>query len=585
MSSVVAGRPQSNLNVESDPVAREASLLDRPRGGSLETDSDCMDNLQWKEIWKRLLARFEEEAGEPLGSSSISGRAAVDSWELKLLVRLLAEELPSCGKAGFSRRNTALRRLILHRSNSGVGMNLAACERQLEQAATRILTEDAAEAMLASAEQLEQRGDLYGARDAYAHALRLGPSKPQDTSMRFAHLLRVLDSGTVTGGSGAVRACEAELRRAIGTIILSTEKPLTAKRREVIGRLALLLCQEGREQEATPLLRIGGWRYRLADWILHYPPIQEESAEPSGMAPSSSDGLMDPLSSPLRVFDDALPPDMLRTLRDLLAPKSAFWLEHAYNEVRGSGENGYFSYLHSLSGPVASTIDLVIRHVFSLARVHFPLLAEATAAEWWAHCRPHPCGHQLHFDSDNEGIGGARHPICSCVIFVEAPLGIGGPTLVTDQRLGDDTLAAHGWLVYPRQSRIAVYDGRVLHGVVPGHGNQPVEACPNARRITWMVAFWRAITPRPFGADGLAGSNRPLPNLTAPSLAGSRSYTWHLKLALSASDLPAESVVTPAPTPILARPGVWVAISKPAGTHIDSDKPAELPLYTDCFQF
>jgi len=28
---------------------------------------------------------------------------------------------------------------------------------------------------------------------------------------------------------------------------------------------------------------------------------------------------------------------------------------------------------------------------------------QATAAEWWAHCRPHASGHQMHYDSDAEG--------------------------------------------------------------------------------------------------------------------------------------------------------------------------------------
>ncbi len=39
-------------------------------------------------------------------------------------------------------------------------------------------------------------------------------------------------------------------------------------------------------------------------------------------------------------------------------------------------------------------------------------------AEWWAHCRRHPAGHQLHFDSDDEGTGGVRNPIISTVIYL-----------------------------------------------------------------------------------------------------------------------------------------------------------------------
>ena len=50
-----------------------------------------------------------------------------------------------------------------------------------------------------------------------------------------------------------------------------------------------------------------------------------------------------------------------------------------------------------------SSMDEIISHVFKMALVHFPHVAGATACEWWAHTRPHCNGHQMHFDSDNEG--------------------------------------------------------------------------------------------------------------------------------------------------------------------------------------
>jgi hypothetical protein len=39
----------------------------------------------------------------------------------------------------------------------------------------------------------------------------------------------------------------------------------------------------------------------------------------------------------------------------------------------------------------------------------------------------------MHFDSDDEGVGGVRNPIISTVIYLTD--GVGGPTLVTDQVL------------------------------------------------------------------------------------------------------------------------------------------------------
>ena len=70
---------------------------------------------------------------------------------------------------------------------------------------------------------------------------------------------------------------------------------------------------------------------------------------------------------------------------------------------------------------------------------------------------------------------------------------MGGPTLITQQRVTDTTLATRGWLVPPATNRFVVFDGRVLHGVVPGRS---VPAHPARRRVTWMVAFWEDITQR-----------------------------------------------------------------------------------------
>jgi hypothetical protein len=48
-------------------------------------------------------------------------------------------------------------------------------------------------------------------------------------------------------------------------------------------------------------------------------------------------------------------------------------------------------------------------------------------------------------------------------------------------------LSNHGWLVCPKENRLVVFDGSLLHCVLPGSG---VQTSPNARRITFMVALW-----------------------------------------------------------------------------------------------
>jgi len=123
-------------------------------------------------------------------------------------------------------------------------------------------------------------------------------------------------------------------------------------------------------------------------------------------------------------------------------------------------------------------------------------------------------GHQLHFDSDNEGCGGVRNPIVSTVICVEG--GVGGPTLVTTQKISDNKLAKNGWLVFPEENRFVMFDGSVLHGVIPG---QSFVSEPQKRRITFMIAFWKEIVAHP-DPNEIPGASRPFPNLEKTR------YTW-----------------------------------------------------------
>eukprot|EP00793_Prasinoderma_coloniale_P004324 PRCOL_00000084-RA len=138
-------------------------------------------------------------------------------------------------------------------------------------------------------------------------------------------------------------------------------------------------------------------------------------------------------------------------------------------------------------------MDQVIAAVHAAAAELWPAVGRATRAEWWAHCRGHRAGHQPHFDSDAEGAGegGPRHPIASAVVCLSSG-GVGGPTLVTTQTSGDDRVGERGWLVEQTRGRLTVFDGRLLHSVVPGRGSAPA----GARRTTFMVAFWDAVDPR-----------------------------------------------------------------------------------------
>ncbi len=174
------------------------------------------------------------------------------------------------------------------------------------------------------------------------------------------------------------------------------------------------------------------------------------------------------------------------------------------------------------------------------------------------------CVTQVHFDSDNEGIGQVRNPIVSTVSYTQhiyththidtqtqsasqvpvltydlrcgtrVPMlfmcthththtqvlylteGVGGPTLVTPQAFNTPQLPTHGWLVHPRLNRLTVFRGDVLHGVIPGRASveQPPATASSINggdssppfRVTVMVALWEDIRVRrhPPGQFGAA---------------------------------------------------------------------------------
>ncbi|OQR99263.1 hypothetical protein ACHHYP_07121 [Achlya hypogyna] len=244
---------------------------------------------------------------------------------------------------------------------------------------------------------------------------------------------------------------------------------------------ALHLVQAGQSAEANKFLARRGFTHRLADCILRYTYEEDLPAATSDFSFSSAD-----YKPYVRGADNALPTTMLRFMQEAFASSdSPFWAAHQYSVDPPSP---YFSYVHDLSKAPTSGLEDVIHYLKQLAMERFPKVKNAKFAEWWTHCRPHNSGHQFHFDSADEGRDGVRNPIVSTVMFLEAP--VGGPTCVTDQAFGGTALAKHGWLVHPKENRFVVFNGKVLHGVVPGRGPGKFSLLLRPRRVTFMVAFW-----------------------------------------------------------------------------------------------
>ncbi|RHZ34582.1 hypothetical protein DYB37_013592 [Aphanomyces astaci] len=250
-------------------------------------------------------------------------------------------------------------------------------------------------------------------------------------------------------------------------------------------KYALLLIQDGQIVEADRFLRARGYTHRLGASVLQYP---FAGAVVSPPLMSDTGPAVDPRPF-VCAADNALPSAMLAFMQNALSSSdSPFWRAHEYSVDPPSP---YFSYVHDLSQPRVSGLDDVVHYLKHLAIQRFPGVSRAKFAEWWTHCRPHDSGHQFHFDSADEGRGGVRNPIVSTVTFLEAPCG--GPTVVTDQRFGFPKLGRNGWLVHPHENRFVVFNGKMLHGVVPGRkggDDADVGRLTPPRRVTFMVAFW-----------------------------------------------------------------------------------------------
>lgn len=346
------------------------------------------------------------------------------------------------------------------------------------------------------------------------------------------------------------------------------DRSLRARARE---RLLLMICQRPplpqNEADLQRTLRAGGYVCRLAPQILRYPR--------NAPASETFDRALAPPRGTTAALDGALPDGMLRHLQRAFAPSSPFWREHGYR--CGLRRSPFFSYVHSLEGPPRCGFDRILRLLQRrAAEAGFAQAAKAKFVEWWAHCRPHGVGHQLHFDSDDEGNGGVRNPLLSSALYLTGG-GIGGPTLVTNQRMGEARMATRGWMVMPEENRYLLFDGKLLHGVVPGRGKASATAGAqtrggSGRRISLMVAYWHSIEQR---QSSIPCAARPFPYKRSPSITWPTLFDWPLADDADAAGA-AAAAISVAPRPVAP---VWVATDGDTSTTGRS-----MPEYDECFQ-
>merc|ERR1719171_1335138 len=191
-----------------------------------------------------------------------------------------------------------------------------------------------------------------------------------------------------------------------------------------LGRhdLAAFLYSESRDAEAVPHIGQLGFRYRIA------PKLWTTSDTPPSDRPCPVAKLYD------RVLGDTL----FSALQQAFSPTSAYWSAHDYDVFAGTSQHGYFSHAFPLYKAQRGELGLLgqlTEKVFELATyADLPIAAkikDTQICEVWAHCKPPSSGHQLHFDTDNEGRDGPpKHPIFTGVVYLTEH---GGPTIVTTQ--------------------------------------------------------------------------------------------------------------------------------------------------------
>lgn len=339
-------------------------------------------------------------------------------------------------------------------------------------------------------------------------------------------------------------------------VIQDDDESQKEKKKKILDWIILLQIQSGRAHLATKALRDQGYVCRLSSEILNYDINNIQHSQKM-----SNYRLPPPCIVLDNFLTDASASNEYKILSNVFqSPSADYWKKHNYAIEPPSP---YVSYVIPLSSYAEyGFIGKLVHRIYKCPKLRkkFPLLRKAKFVEMWAHNRPHASGHQLHFDSDDEGRSRSkknknecnsnngdhdkddnidcndeedriRNPIISTILYLNSIEcgNVGGPSLVTTQniRQQQSSLAGiSGFLSYPKPKRLVAFNGKMLHGVIPGKGVCPPTTAvvdtddkkteqastreKKKRRVTLMFAFWKQIDIQDFDTPGSA---RPFPKL------------------------------------------------------------------------
>jgi hypothetical protein len=357
------------------------------------------------------------------------------------------------------------------------------------------------------------------------------------------------------------RGDAADGRSTLQSIIRSAKLPGEDVRQIAMYTMAILeLCSNrpGSEEAADKLLQQLGFRFRLNALVF----FDQENKR----------GAVQKLPTKFLVsaFDSAIPRPILNTFKLFFDKSSPFWHEHGYGE-----SSGYFSYhipnIKSKSketrpsvGILDCIFELIADYIYPMVCQSFPEKAEGIQhAEWWCHSRDKMSGHQLHYDTDEISL--TKHhklqfPIVSTVWYI-CPGSSGAPTLISNKYFGENPMHSEGWLVHPKENRLAMFDGQLLHGVVPHMmGCTGGDTESGAERLTFMVGFWgEGVNVVPFRSE------KPTANMKMPhgnTLKSSLKWANLKSEAVGDADKSMEPATVNVPT--VPQP-LWVEIEEKKG--------------------
>ena len=290
--------------------------------------------------------------------------------------------------------------------------------------------------------------------------------------------------------------------------------------------LAILNLNSNEVAKADLILQKLGLRFRLSSPVFHSSSSNNTTTDFVPVEDFNKDS-----SFVVRICNDAVPRPVVKQFAEMFNGESPFWKEHRY----GDPSTGYFSYSFqniATAKPQNVVEALIQTHLYPLVErsVSKELFDSIAHAEWWCHSRDKISGHQLHYDTDETRLT-KQHELCFPVVssvWYITPGYSGAPTLITNKRFGENAMESTGALVFPEENRFVMFDGSLLHGVVPRISSARTEPGATAERITLMVGFWdKRVSVSRFD------SKFPKGNMEFPTerLASASKLTWSSMLS------------------------------------------------------